>query len=99
MSTVKLKKDPRASKDVPRINKNKDPRASKDVRGSRRTAATYSPNWYVSTIGAGELNFSVRNGKRWNLTAETTAIYYLRDYSVVDTLSHERVRAISTGRL
>ena len=25
-----------------------------------------------STIGAGELNFSVRNGKRWNLTAITT---------------------------
>ena len=82
-----------------KVIEKKDPRASKDVRGSRRTAATYSPNWYVSTIGAGELNFSVRNGKRWNLTAETTAIYYLRDYSVVDTLSHERVRAISTGRL
>ncbi len=25
-----------------------------------------------STIGASELNFSVRNGKRWNLTAITT---------------------------
>ena len=37
--------------------------------GTRRTAATYSPNWWVSTIGDGELNFSVRNGKRWILTA------------------------------
>ena len=25
-----------------------------------------------STIGASELNFSVRNGKRWDLTAITT---------------------------
>ena len=40
----------------------------------RKTAATYSPNWWVSTIGDGELNFSVRNGKRWFLTAITTAI-------------------------
>ncbi len=45
--------------------------------GSRRTAATYSPNWWVSTIGAGELNCSVRNGKRWNLTAITTAFILL----------------------
>ena len=43
--------------------------------GSRRTAATYSPTWYSSTIGASELNFSVRNGKRWILTAITTAMY------------------------
>ena len=28
-------------------------------------AATYSPTWYSSTIGANGLNFSVRNGKRW----------------------------------
>ena len=59
--------------------KTKDPRNSIGVRGSRRTAATYSPNWWVSTIGDGELNFSVRNGKRWILTAITTAVYYLRE--------------------
>ena len=47
--------------------------------GTLRTAATYSPNWWVSTIGAGELNCSVRNGKRWNLTAITTALCYLRE--------------------
>ena len=34
-------------------------------------AATYSPT-RGSTIGAEELNFSVRNGKRWNLLAVTT---------------------------
>ena len=32
-----------------------------------------------STISANGLNFSVRNGKRWILTAITTAIYYLRE--------------------
>ena len=47
--------------------------------GFPKTAATYSPNWWVSTIGDGELNFSVRNGKRWILTAITTAVYYLRE--------------------
>ena len=47
--------------------------------GLPKTAATYSPNWWVSTIGDGELNFSVRNGKRWILTAITTVIYYLRE--------------------
>ena len=50
-----------------------------DTQGFQKTAATYSPNWWVSTIGAGELNFSVRNGKRWILTAITTAVYYLRE--------------------
>ena len=47
--------------------------------GLPKTAATYSPNWWVSTIGDGELNFSVRNGKRWILTAITTVVYYLRE--------------------
>ncbi len=41
--------------------------------GFRKTAATYSPTWWGSTIGDGELNFSVRNGKRWFLTAITAA--------------------------
>ena len=29
----------------------------------KKVAATYSPTWWGSTIGDGELNFSVRNGK------------------------------------
>ena len=37
-----------------------------------KEAATYSPALHCSTIGASELNFSVRNGKRWDLTAITT---------------------------
>ena len=35
-------------------------------------AATYSPTTKCSTIGVSELNFSVRNGKRWDLAAITT---------------------------
>ena len=37
----------------------------------RKKAATYSPA-RGSTIGAGGLNFSVRNGKRWNPAAIAT---------------------------
>ena len=44
---------------------------------SAKTAATYSPTLYRSTIGVSELNFSVRNGKRWNLTAKTTLMSYI----------------------
>ena len=75
-------------------------------------AATYSPTWYSSTIGVSELNFSVRNGKRWFPAAIATAIYYLREitdetlsrYRLILTStaylsSQERFRAISTGRL
>ena len=40
-------------------------------------AATYSPTWYSSTIGANGLNFSVRNGKRWNPVAIATLISQL----------------------
>ena len=69
------------------------------VRDFRITAATYSPNWWVSTIGADELNGSVRDGKRWILIALTTALYHLRDYLLGLILLSERYRAISTGRL
>ena len=37
-------------------------------------ATTYSPTWCGSTIGAAGLNFSVRNGKRWNPRAIITGI-------------------------
>ena len=44
-----------------------------EAKGSRRGtpekgAATYSPALRRSTIGAGGLNFSVRDGKRWGTT-------------------------------
>ena len=42
-------------------------------RGSLvKKAATYSPALHCSTIGDGGLNFSVRNGKRWDPAAITT---------------------------
>ena len=37
-----------------------------------KKAATYAPALHCSTIGADGLNFSVRNGKRWNPDAITT---------------------------
>ena len=49
----------------------------------RFVAATYSPTWWGSTIGDGELNFSVRNGKRWILTAITATIYVLRKNNLI----------------
>ena len=39
---------------------------------SLKKAATYSPTLRCSTIGALGLNFSVRDGKRWNPEAKTT---------------------------
>ena len=68
----------------------KKARESNDSRAFRSTAATYSPNWWVSTIGDGELNFSVRNGKRWFLTAIATAIYFLRETSPLGLRSASR---------
>ena len=38
----------------------------------QKKAATYSPALHCSTIGAGGLNFSVRNGKRWDPAAIAT---------------------------
>ena len=44
------------------------------VRASllKKMAASYSPALHCSTIGAGGLNFSVRNGKRWDPAAIAT---------------------------
>ena len=38
----------------------------------KKVAASYSPALHCSTIGASGLNFSVRNGKRWDPAAITT---------------------------
>ena len=58
-----------------RTNENTPP--SDDDRVSyKKVAATYSTTWWGSTIGDGELNFSVRNGKRWILTAITATICF-----------------------
>ncbi len=39
---------------------------------NEKMAASYSPALHCSTIGAGGLNFSVRNGKRWDPAAIAT---------------------------
>ena len=41
-------------------------------RRNGKEAASYSPALHCSTIGAGGLNFSVRNGKRWDPAAIAT---------------------------
>ncbi len=56
---------------------------------SEKVAATYSPTWWGSTIGDGGLNFSVRNGKRWNPAAITATVYHLREILKTED-SHER---------
>ena len=56
----------------------KNPPKKLIFEGFWKTAPTYSPTLYRSTIGVSELNFSVRNGKRWNLTAIMTLIRYLK---------------------
>ena len=54
------------------IYNEKAPETIRNLRLSSKEAATYSPALHCSTIGASGLNFSVRNGKRWDPTAITT---------------------------
>ena len=54
------------------IYNEKAPETERNLRLSSKEAATYSPALHCSTIGASGLNFSVRNGKRWDPTAITT---------------------------
>ena len=49
--------------------KERGPPADLSAGGPRQVAATYSPALVRSTIGAGGLNFSVRDGKRWGPAA------------------------------
>ena len=46
-----------------------------------KEAATYSPALRCSTIGAGGLNFSVRDGKRWNPAAIAAWYSLIRTWS------------------
>ena len=52
--------------------KQKGPDYFRNQGPHKKKAATYSPALHCSTIGATGLNFSVRNGKRWNPGAMTT---------------------------
>ena len=45
--------------------------------GLNNVAATYSPGCNPSTIGAAGLNFSVRDGKRWDPCARPPKSLYL----------------------
>ena len=40
--------------------------------GNQKAGSSYSPALHCSTIGADGLNFSVRNGKRWDTAATAT---------------------------
>ena len=51
---------------------NKSPDSLLNQGSQVKMAASYSPALHCSTIGAGGLNFSVRNGKRWDPAAITT---------------------------
>ena len=62
---------PPKTEDGSRINR-KTKKESPDCSEDSEEAATYSPTCYCSTIGVNGLNFSVRNGKRWNPIAITT---------------------------
>ena len=57
-----------------------------------KEAATYSPTTKCSTIGVSELNFSVRNGKRWDLAAITTLILSTNNLSSVSRSSTSGMR-------
>ena len=53
----------------------KEKASSISAEGFIKKAATYSPTLRCSTIGALGLNFSVRDGKRWNPEAKTTQVF------------------------
>ena len=57
---------------APPQNSKRHPRNYPRVPLLVKKAATYSPALRCSTIGAPGLNFSVRDGKRWNTGAKAT---------------------------
>ena len=55
----------------------KAPRRGMSPGGAlKKAAASYSPALQRSTIGAAGLNFSVRDGKRWNPGAMATCVFF-----------------------
>ena len=59
-------------------------------RARLKTAASYFPTWCRSIIGASELNFSVRNGLRWILTAITALFVHRRRFTISCSISYEK---------
>ena len=90
---------PTASRRAPPVLEytTKHPVIEDDRVSYKKVAATYSPTWWGSTIGDGELNFSVRNGKRWILTAITATVYVLRKDTDIDsdTYNSDRFHRLS----
>ena len=75
--SISAKRHPMETKEIPIgdreiLNGNKKERFSRFLSGKPLKAATYSPALHCSTIGDDGLNFSVRNGKRWDPAAVTT---------------------------
>ena len=60
------------SSNIRSLVKRKEPCFISETELLKKMAASYSPALHCSTIGAGGLNFSVRNGKRWDPAAITT---------------------------
>ena len=63
---------PQAKSPIPANTKRGAAQHSLHGSSQKKKAVTYSPALHCSTIGASGLNFSVRNGKRWDTTAIAT---------------------------
>src|SRR5690554_524257 len=60
----------------------KQKKARQDWRAIVARAATYSPGCDPSTIGAAGLNFSVRDGKRWDPCAGPPNFFWYQELSI-----------------
>ena len=93
------------------VHKKESPESSSLNSGGLRQNGGYLLSHLRSTIGVAKLNFSVRNGKRWDLRAITTLISFVSfPVFVQDTVAHihknqqyhlqaRKSRAISNARL
>ena len=66
-----MKAIPQGQKKAPRVSQTRGAH-DREPKSLEKGAATYSPALHCSTIGAGGLNFSVRDGKRWDPAAIAT---------------------------
>ena len=73
------------------------PSSDDDRVSYKKVAATYSPTWWGSTIGDGELNFSVRNGKRWILTAITATVCFWEKIIRTTSLCNSRPESLAVA--
>ena len=77
--------------------KKESPESSSLNSGGLRQNGGYLLSHLRSTIGVAKLNFSVRNGKRWDLRAITTLISFLVSFPVLYKIqSHTYTRTSNT---